>query len=134
MENLTMQKEKLLLLNMANAITTVTETINQNKKVLSNDYWINMQFSLYSDASDLAIKIMLQKLDVRATKKSIATVSKLLTEGNYHCPVEDVLGEKEEITWSGDYSMKIWIPEDTTLLQHYLDEVKRIINDYDLVA
>lgn len=134
MENVTMQKEKLLLLNMANAIKTVTETINQNKKVLSNDYWINMQFSLYSDASDLAIKIMLQKLDVRATKKRIATVSKWLTEGNYHCPVETVLGEKEEITWSGDYSMKIWIPEDTTLLQHYLDEVKRIINDYDLVA
>lgn len=134
MENVTMQKEKLLLLNMANAIKTVTETINQNKKVLSNDYWINMQFSLYSDASDLAIKIMLQKLDVRATKKRIATVSKWLTEGNYHCPVEAVLGEKEEITWSGDYSMKIWIPEDTTLLQHYLDEVKRIINDYDLVA
>ncbi|MDZ5438288.1 hypothetical protein EGO58_06120 [Limosilactobacillus reuteri] len=126
------EKEKLALLNMATTIKEVAKTNKQNEKLIDTKYWMNAHLALYSQAADLAIKIMLQELGVKATKKRIQIVYKQLTEGNFHRPVEAVLDIKEEITWV-DYPMVIWFPNTTTLTQYYLDEVKNILNDCVLV-
>ncbi|WPU43546.1 hypothetical protein [Limosilactobacillus reuteri] len=125
MNTKTIEKEKLALLNMANTIKTVSETIAKNKKLITDNYWRNDEFALYGQASKLAIKIMLQELNIRATSKRVQLVHNELEEANYHCPVEAVLDIDEEIT-SFDYP--IWIPEGTTLSEDYLDMVKEIIN------
>lgn len=126
------EKEKLALLNMATTIKEVAKTNKQNEKLIDTKYWMNTHLALYSQAADLAIKIMLQELGVKATKKRIQIVYKQLTEGNFHSPVEAVLDIKVEITWV-DYPMVIWFPNTTTLPQYYLDEVKNILNDCVLV-
>lgn len=126
------EKEKLALLNMATTIKEVAKTNKQNEKLIDTKYWMNAHLVLYSQAADLAIKIMLQELGVKATKKRIQIVYKQLTEGNFHSPVEAVLDIKVEITWV-DYPMVIWFPNTTTLPQYYLDEVKNILNDQVLV-
>lgn len=126
------EKEKLALLNMATTIKEVAKTNKQNEKLIDTKYWMNVHLALYSQAADLAIKIMLQELGVKATKKRIQIVYKQLTEGNFHMPVEAVLDIKEEITWV-DYPMVIWFPNTTTLTQYYLDEIKNILNDCVLV-
>lgn len=132
MNTRTIEKEKLALLNMATTIKEVAKTNKQNEKLIDTNYWVNEHLALYSQAADLAIKIMLQELGVKVTKKRIQIVYKQLTEGNFHSPVEAVLNIKEEITWV-DYPMVIWFPNTTTLTQYYLDEVKNILNDQFLV-
>lgn len=133
MNTKTIEKEKLALLNMANTIKAVSETIAKNKKLTDDNSWINYQFALYGGASDLAIKIMLQELNVRATSKRVELVSHWLEEDNFHCPVEAVLDIKEEIT-STEYAMEIWTPENETLPEHYLNRVKEIISEFDVAA
>lgn len=55
----TIEKEELALLNMANTIKVVTETISKNRKLITENYRSNDEFALYGQASKLAIKISL---------------------------------------------------------------------------
>lgn len=133
MNTKTIEKEKLALLNMANTIKVVTETISKNRKLITDNYWSNDEFALYGQASKLAIKIMLQELNIRATSKRVELVSHWLEEDNFHCPVEAVLDIKEEIT-STEYAMEIWTPKNETLPEHYMNRVKEIISEFDVAA
>ena len=131
MNTKTIEKEKMALLNMANTIRVVTKTIYKNNKLITDNYWVNDEFALYGQASKLAIRIMLQELNIRAMSKRVRLVYNELEEANYHCPVEAVLNIDKEIM-NLDYP--IWIPEGTMLSEHYLNMVKEIINDIEKVA
>lgn len=118
------EKEKNELHKMVDAIKKINE-------VDSDIDWKLEKFRAYSIAANLAIKIMLQELGVRATKKRIEFVSKELEEGNFHCPVEAIFNIEEEIT--AEYPVKVWHDDDETSKEHYIKEVKSILEDYSLV-
>lgn len=130
MDKKTIKNEEKTLWQMIEGIKKVTE-VEQGFSEHSVEWHVEKS-RLYQIASDLAVKIFLQELNVRATKKRIQQVSHELEEANFHCPVEAIFNLTEEIT-CGDYPMKIWHPDDVTSREEYRNEVADILNDLRIV-
>ena len=123
----TIAKEVEQLKAMATLIKSVMDTGINSEGLTGTNYWAGQPERLYQGANDLAIKILLEMIGETADKKIMMTVDHWLEEGNFHYPVEAVLGIGQDITFEGENN--IWVPEGKTLLQHYLEEVKRIVDD-----
>lgn len=126
----TIKKEQQALTLMAKNIEQVTKTNEQVDKLTDTTYWSTDL--LYTGASTLAVKILLQKIGVKPTEQRIKIVAHELEDSNYHYPVEAVLNIDHDLTWAG--RVELWKPAGESLQEHYLNRVREITSDLSSTA